>query len=282
MKKSTHQDRETVGATAKHSLIAFLALLVATSILPSCSDDDNDDDIYEIVDPIDIGYSAPNDTVTLMTWNVGHWAYGKNMSSAITDERYDAFYDSLLTCIKTVGPHIVGLQELSDLIIDTEEHDNVRALNLLKRMGFKYQYVGDGGQQRHWICNALTSMLPLGQSATNEYDYNYSYWNTNARSYYYVTSSVVLGKTEVPIIVTHLAFSITGDTCVSGQIEELVEKSKEYDRLIIMGDMNLRNLETIAPFEEAGMTVCNYGDNKVKTWPSDSPTHYDDHIILKA
>ena len=91
--------------------------------------------------------------------------------------------------------------------------------------------------------------------------------------YYYISSDIIIGGETVKLVCTHLV-NRHEEVCQS-QISQLIEEFKEFDKVIICGDMNTSDW---SKFKDAGYRFAN--DGSLITFPGRSLSI--DNIIVRG
>lgn len=215
-------------------------------------------------------------TFTVASWNIGHFSMGGSKNSAITDEQYATEKTKYLSYIDSLGADILCLNEYSANF--TPSHP---AYELFLGFGTPFE-----GVQRRYSCNALYAKFPLKNVAIHEFACNTpeTVLHTTAiaaTDYYYITGELTVGGKTVTIVALHLAFNDNlhpADTVCTNQMDELIAKYADAERVIMLGDWNAYNAAYYDRFTAAGYTVGNDGSYLTCTgsktggleWPVDS------------
>ena len=251
----------------------------------------------------------PDRSFKIANWNIGHFSFGKNKDSSISDGAYDASLTQYRTYIDdVVGADLLCLNEYSEYFTPSN-----RASNLFgSYTGSSYE-----GEQRRYSCNAIWSKLPLSNITLHEFacnvDKDIQYTNAvEATDYYYVTAELELGGETVTIVAAHLAYDddLYGippyvDTICTDEIDELISVFENAEHVVIIGDFNVYDYDYFYRFTDAGYTLGN-GDGEIMTctgsrtgdleWPVDNilvkgltitdfyaePTRLSDHVAVIA
>ncbi len=198
----------------------------------------------------------PKDSLRIATWNIGHFSMGKNPNSAITDANYQtaaAKYRSFIQ--NALDADIIALQEYSAMF--TPSHGAAESLFS------NYSFYKEGEQSRY-SCNAIYAKRPISNVQVHEFECNKTATITHtnliaATDYYYMTADVKLGGETVKLVTAHLAFdnNKSPDTVNQNQIKELIEVLKNEERVVLVGDWNVREFSYFDLFTDAGYSLAN-------------------------
>ena len=194
---------------------------------------------------------------TLATWNIGHFSGGVRPNSTVTDAQYPersaAYRDYVYNAVRA---DVFNLNEYSPMFTPSRPARS--------SLFNAYPIAFEGGQY-HYSCNALFSKIPMQNMVQHAFDCNANaaITHTNliaASDYYYVTANLTVSGKNVKLVSTHLGFdkNLNPDTLNLAQIEELIAKFKDEERVIILGDFNSRDFSFFSKFTEAGFALANY------------------------
>jgi len=102
-----------------------------------------------------------------------------------------------------------------------------------------------------------------------------------AEDYYYLTADIILNGETIKLVSTHLAFdnNKNPDTVNLAQINELIEVYNSYDRVIMMGDWNVKDFNYFKNFIDAGYSLAN-NDSNLYTYANENRSL--DNIVYKG
>ena len=124
-------------------------------------------------------------------------------------------------------------------------------------------------------CNSIFSNLKIKN--VREYRFNSSQpflkETPRAANYYYLCADLYLNSEKVKLVCAHTTSSALKICRV--QINELIKKYDEYDKVIMCGDWNTTNF---SQFEKAGYSMAN--DGSIITYPS--KLYALDNIVVKG
>ena len=207
---------------------------------------------------------SDNDTkIILATWNIGHFSNGSKKDSKISSKNHDVkLYQYREFVYKRLKADVLCLQEYSQGY-GVNSSGLMSATSLVLFDGFKKK---NEGVQRGFCCNAIFSNVKIKHVRMNEFKCNKQYTNISpsAKTTYYISADLYIGKKKVKIVCLHLAFSkIKGHPEVQqSQIAELIRLFEKYDRVLMCGDWNTTNYKLL---QKAGYSLAN--DGSMKTYP---------------
>lgn len=211
------------------------------------------------------------------SWNIGHFALGRQSSSTIKPEEADGKLKEYLAFLEKSGAEIVGLCEWND------RFSGESTASALLFPGWS-SFVR--GTQRGAQYNAIASRkVPLEPGKIVEYA------RRSQRTYYLVTEAMIDGH-RVVFVQTHLDwdhFTVGHEDDRADQIQTLIRTFKDEPYVVISGDFNtclliegkwIDNAAEFKPFVEAGFTQAIPSD--VYTWPAKKPIICIDNIFVKG
>lgn len=194
------------------------------------------------------------DTFNIVAWNIGHFSMGTNQSSNITTSNYVSKLKGFCDIINGVDADVIALSEYSSVFLPT---GSIKAEDVIFP-AFKEHYIGE---QRRYSCNAIYSNLHMRGPALCDFDSlaDETISHTTlitAQDYYYIKTNVVIGGRDTVVIPTHFAFDNNRPQVLQQkQIAELIQLCANDPYVIILGDLNTSNAETMAAFTNAGYTI---------------------------
>jgi len=212
-----------------------------------------------------ISSSSSKHEIVLATWNVGHFSNGGKSYSTIGPKQYNdkvkgfrkILYDSL-------SADLIGINEYSAIFGKSKSGKESLSSEILFN---KFEYKNEG--KKSWICNSIFSNIDV---------YNvkrFFYKNTISNVFNYLSADIFIDGEKVQMIYVHLTSRDTKQR--SKQMKELIEKYKNYKRIIIFGDFNLRP-RFMKAFKDDGYILAN--DGSLITFPSKSIAI--DNILVKG
>lgn len=209
-------------------------------------------------------------TIKLASWNIGHFAGGSYWKSTITDTEYKDKLSQYRNYVYTeLNADIIGLCEYSGNFISTDTNTISASSVLFNAYGHKYI-----GGQSNYSCNAIYSKRAISSFKKCDFDCNQSATITHtdlikATDYYYIESNLMIDGKLVKIVMCHLAFdnNLNPDTLNKNQFTELVNKYKDCDRVVIMGDFNAHNFNHFDIFKNNGYSLANNDSTQITFYP---------------
>lgn len=252
--------------------IVYLPSSVVFKNVERVEDGDDDEDAVEV-----IGGSS----ITVATWNIGHFSGGDRPSSDVPETKFEKAETEFSRYIyDRLDASLITVNEYSAMF--TPSHSTKDALF------DKYTEACFEGQQWRYSCNALFSGWPIQNLSAHIFECNQTATIEHtsaikASDYYYLSGEITLGSEKVTVVTAHLAFdsSKTPDTVCLDQIDELIETFADCERVILMGDWNMRDFAYFERFVEAGYTLGN-SDSTLYTYAYDSSNRSLDNIIVKG
>ncbi len=226
-------------------------------------------------------------SLTVATWNIGHFAGGRKYCSTITRDAYPEQLAAYREYIGSMGADILSLNEYSDEMIRNERS------TATKKVLLSDYPVAMEGDRRYYSCNALFSKVAIEKIAVREYDCNQGKWKNvqinpknaavSATQYYYLEADLTVNGMPVKVICTHLAFQgIEKDPLIRDQVEELIAKFGSCERVILMGDWNSEDFPFFKDcFARGGFLLANEHADVV-TYPSDEEPLSLDNFAYKG
>lgn len=228
------------------------------------------------------GVAMGGETFTFASWNIGHYALGKDWKTAVKPEEAEEKGLAYRKMLDEVGADFLGVCEYFDSFTTASE----RRADVSVFGRYAHRVIGP---QREWQWNA---QFWNGETASG------SRWQTYAKhlqGVYYLATRVKVGGEDVTFVQTHLdwaKFKGHEDDRAS-QMRELIAEFKDERHVVIAGDFNvgvrffedptkktLDNPIEYKVFEEAGFTLGN--DGRFKTAPAGDCYLSLDNIIVKG
>ena len=211
-------------------------------------------------------------SVVISTWNIGHFANGKNNHSQIKGRDYHAKLKKLNAVIEdSIGADVLCINEYSAVLgVDPNQKERETKKVLLSKYTYKKE-----GRLMGFSCNSIFSNLLLKNVKECLFNSSLPFLKDvpRAANYYYLCADLYLNGEKVKLICAH---TTSGAVKISrAQINELIQKYKGYDKVIMCGDWNIANF---SQFTKAGYTMIN--DGSIVTFPSKSYAF--DNILVKG
>lgn len=208
------------------------------------------------------------------SWNIGHYAWGKDWKTHVSPEEADARSTEYKAFICETGADILGVCEYFDKFTT----DGKREANIDVFGDYKYHEIG---KRESWQWNAyFFNGLKVKERKVE-------YYPMHTQDVYYLALCVELGGEDVWFVQTHLDWS--AETIRATQLQKLVDDFKDSPRVVISGDFNIGHREKgkYSPTpEEYGIFLANgyvlANDGLVMTAPSNHPYAPLDNIIVKG
>jgi endonuclease/exonuclease/phosphatase family metal-dependent hydrolase len=222
----------------------------------------------------------------IAVWNIGHFSYGNSPKTAIPQEKLPEAVAAFRDYIVSLDADLFAVCENTALFCNADKAPNpgpVFARDVLFD-GYTFHYEG---AQHRYSANALHAKCAVEDVRRKRFLCNEDAVITHtdlirASDYYYLKGTLTLDGKPVTVIVCHLAFDMkrNPDTVNIAQLRELIEVTKSDERVLIAGDLNCRDLSTLALFREAGFALAN--DGSLLTCPQASENKALDHILVKG
>lgn len=186
--------------------------------------------------------------LVLAQWNIGHFSFGNYPESGITATKYYEQYKLYRKILHDINADILAICEYSKVF--GSDSDREKYARDILFSDYSYYFEGD---LNYYACNALFSNRVL----ENIESLDFTCIDTD---YYYLSADFVFEDTMIKLIGTHLAFNNSNDDYPIAQIRELIDKYENYEYVIIMGDFNIRDINTFNLFVNGGYSLANHGD----------------------
>lgn len=223
-----------------------------------------------------VSSSSSRHDIILATWNIGYFSNGVSARSYIKSadfERKLKEYRSLI--YDSIRPDIISLNEYNRVFMGRDNDDNKFVTSSILFGQFEEQIIGPS----KGIRKALFSKDKLKNKRVIYFKSHKKIAGDESvrmREGYYIDSDIYLMGKKVKLVCVHLLFSRKVLHVVQqSQIEELLEKYKKNERVIICGDWNTGDYSLL---KKAGYTLAN--DGSYVTFPkSGKPL---DNIVVKG
>lgn len=218
--------------------------------------------------------------IMIAQWNIGHFSGGMSANSAITADEYESKKIEYQSFLSSIPADIISINEYSRTFAFDKSGKELFADDLL--FG-KYPYCYIGGTN-NMVCNDIFSKIELGDSKIINYTCNESAQithnpNLHATDYYLIESNVIINDIPTTLVSTHLAFDMNNEAVSRNQIEEIINRYRDEDNVILCGDWNAFDVSSFDLFKQAGYQVANHGEfGDFLTWSYSAL----DNIVVKG
>ena len=209
--------------------------------------------------------------IVISTWNIGHFSNGKKPKSLIDSGQYKSKLKSFRTMIyDSISADIIGINEFSPVFGKNRKGKEALTSDVL----FDKFAVKEEGVES-WVCNSIFSNIKLRNIKRVYFECSKPFISKDPRValFNYVSVDALWGCNSVKIVLVHLV-SRSPNLCQL-QIEELLSKYRNYDKVIMLGDWNTWDWSKI---KKEGYTLAN--DGSFITFPSKK--YALDNIIVKG
>ena len=220
---------------------------------------------------IDSISNKKDESVTVCTWNIGHFSKGEKDYSLIPSSKSAEIIVEFKSFVyDSIKADILCLNEYESEFCVDSIYGNIIAEDAI----FGDYLIHRIGKKNSYICNAMFSNIALKDIRRKEFKYEKKTKVEIPRIdwYYFITSDIIIGGEKVRLVCTHLV-NRAEEYC-QNQMEELIKACEKFERVIICGDMNSWNF---TKFKNAGYTLAN--DASLVTFPSKS--YALDNIMVK-
>ena len=197
--------------------------------------------------------------IVVATWNIGHFANGQEPNSLIGPEQYNSKLKAFRTMIyDSISADLVGICEYSSVFGKDKNGRDMLSSNILFN---KYANKNEGAKS--WICNSFFYNIKLENIEKLFFNCSKTFVHKDPRValFHYVSADTYIDGERVKVVLVHLVSS-QPNLCQL-QIEELINKYKIYNKVIMFGDWNTWNW---TKFREEGFCLAN--DGSLITFPS--------------
>ena len=215
--------------------------------------------------------------IVFCTWNIGHFSKGIKSYSLIDVAKHKeplAEYRSLI--YNEILPDVITVNEYNIVFCGEDNEDNPYKTSSLLFNDYKKDLIGP----KCWgICNAVFSNLKMKKSRPIYFESQKSIVGDDivkSRENYFFESDLYIQGKKVKLVFFHLLFSNkVEEVYQQSQIQELIERYRATNRVILCGDWNT---ETYTTLTDAGYELAN--DGSLKTFPSKAEAL--DNIAVKG
>lgn len=185
-----------------------------------------------------IQINVDKDSLVVLQWNLGHFSNGKLTESEINHDEISEVIVNFRKVFESYSADLISLNEYSDIMGDYGGKEYITRDILF--YDYDYAYLGI---QKNYSCNSLISSFQLQNVRYNSFLCNESAQITHtslikADDYYYISSLFHWHGKKINLISTHLAFDENNQLVAKAQIEELVDRYKDCEYVILCGDWN--------------------------------------------
>lgn len=240
----------------------------------------SDVSVCDYLNNIDQGEDS--ESISLMSYNIGHFSGGVSPNSSITSSNYVSKLNDFRSLLSNERPDIFGVVEYSEIFGKNTNNQDVEAKDVL----FNLATEGFISTQLHYACYSLfANRQPIYNITINDFDCleNETITHTTlieAQDYRYISADLYAFGVCIKFIVTHLAFDQNRPGVLQeAQLNELITKYASYPYVVMMGDFNINAEDIASTMENAGYTMAN--DGSLKTMPSAERGHLD-NIMVKG
>ena len=211
------------------------------------------------------GNTKKHKEIVLCTWNIGHFSNGAKSYSLIDVAEYRESLTNYRSLIYDfIKPDVITINEYNKVFCGKDTSNNSYSTSLLLFDDFKKKIIG---LQCWGICNAIFSNLKMKNSRIIYFESQKRTEGDDvvkSRDNYYIESDLYIYGKNVKLVCLHLLFSYKiVDLYQRHQMQEIIERFRDNDRVIICGDWNT---ETYNLLKNGGYELAN--DGSLKTFPS--------------
>jgi len=230
--------------------------------------------------------NSKSEKLKIAVWNIGHFSDGANPSTSITGADYETKKAEFRSFLNDAGADILFIPEYSATFANV----NNTAISAKDAILCNYLYRFIGSQIRY-SCNAMYSNVQILGLSDVDYECNQDAVITHttyiqAKDYRYMHGTFSISGETVHIIGTHCAFDLNNADVETDQYDELIELCKDWEHVIIIGDMNAVNGSSeFDRFINAGYTLANHdylGDINTYTGEQSITNRAIDNIMVKG
>ena len=202
----------------------------------------------------------------VMSWNIGHYCNGTGVNTAITDENYMEKRTAFREVFNRCAADFLGLVEYSDVFNGSTGESSENAIIS------QYQYKLFGGiTVGGYVCNGIASVVKPISHKFIEF----------ALEYYAIDIEVKYMGSKFNLCVAHLPWQ--NESYNLDAINKLITHYATTQKVVIVGDFNVRADNYYDLFSSAGYKLANHGYmGDLITYPNESPSHILDNILVKG
>ena len=183
----------------------------------------------------------PSAGVTFLQWNLGHFAFGKAVSTHIAAADAERQARTFRAALARYAPDAVGLCEYSATF-------DLGGARTRERVLRGFAAVAEGPQDGYQ-CNALAVR---GGGLARRVSKPYS---ERTQKTYYLACEAELGGKRTTLVETHL--DLGSPELRRSQMETILRDFGDAERVIVSGDFNVSSEAEYAPFAAAGYAAAN-------------------------
>lgn len=217
-------------------------------------------------------------SIRVLSWNIGHFCIGSNMSSSITDTNYNDKLKQWKQKLNASCANVLLFSEF-DPIFGSHTVDgtsvNENSVEALFNPLFAYSYVGT---KYGYPCNAILAKQQISNGASVNY-------TQRGTPMYYSVATINIGEHSVKLVATHLDWSQNETYAAyrAAQIQQLITAFKDEPYVIIGGDFNIDATSEWDTFVENGFSIVNHGDlGDIFTYPASGANEFNTAIASRA
>ena len=190
---------------------------------------------------------------SVVQWNIGHFAHGKDKRTAIAASESAARSAEYRAMIEKLKPDFLGVSEF-DPVFD-------KAGRLSTNEVFASFPTRILGPKSHYQCNALFTRFPCVRHEVVDFA-------ERRQKTYFIDAVFMFGTNEVHFVQTHLDWARLPDQderppedkrFAQRQIKQLIAHFKDVSYVIISADFNVSCRWHFKEFDKAGYSVANTG-----------------------
>lgn len=204
--------------------------------------------------------------IKVMSWNIGHYCNGTGVNTSITNNDYLEKRAAFRNLFNKYAVDIIGLVEYSDIFNSSTGESAEQAI--IRQYTHKvFGSITVGG----YVCNGIVSSVEIPHVSVINFPLEY----------YAIETSLTYMGSKFVFCVAHLPWQSYEYN--QQAIATLINRYANTDRVIIVGDFNVRADNDYDLFAEAGYVMANHGYlGDIITYPNESSSHILDNIIVKG
>ena len=215
--------------------------------------------------------------ITVASWNIGHFALGKDKDTKITAEVFDKKKADYTSFLNSIHPDLIAVIEYNPLFVNATEKDSAISAREAIFSNYKDAKIGT---KYDYNCNAIFSNgFPIKKQ-------NEVIFNKSVQTRYYLCVNILMDGDIVKVVSTHLDWNQgkEGATDRMLQIQELIKTFQNDKYVILCADWNTDSPNEFDAFQQAGYRMANHGYlGDIATYPAgENMRRYFDNIIVKG
>ncbi|MCR5711359.1 MAG: endonuclease/exonuclease/phosphatase family protein [Prevotella sp.] len=217
------------------------------------------------------GVRYMDSTLTVMHWNIGHFALGASHQTRISEARSKSMMKRYHAVLDSIDADVIGVCEYSAGFSDAGEDASLVVFG-----NYKYDFIG---MQYKFVCNGIFSKLELDKKQSRMRFFEVAFPDYR----YAALSRFNLCGEDVLFIQVHLDTNQSGHGKEhrASQYREILEWAEQFPYVIVCGDFNC----SFAEYEimtENGYNSVSERRSQMCTYPSGDPTNHLDNILVKG